>query len=162
MQGNFTLAAETATDLLMLRPFTQPGPSPATKTTRAPRSQKRKRKAVLVGAHLFFCISWGHKIVLRLPPNLLCGLLSERILQIIAIPWQAFFFFLKGSEKSRGHKAIFIQWGLGVKIEEELCAGVLLIKGTNAFMSDLERMTQANGKSGKCRCNYTENHKTRT
>lgn len=71
-------------------------------------------------------------------------------------------FFLNGSENSRGHKAIFIQWGLGVKTEKELCAGILLIKGTNAFVSNLERMTQANGKSGKCRCNYTANHKTWT
>lgn len=53
MQGNFTLAAETATDFLTLRPFTQPGPSPATKITRASRSQKRKEKLYCSG-HIFF------------------------------------------------------------------------------------------------------------
>ena len=159
MQDDFTPAAEAATDFLTFRPSLQPGPGLATKITGAPRSQDRKEKLYCFG-HIFFSFVF-HEVTNSSRAFSPSWLSFAEDITNDSDSMTGILFSLNGSENSRGHKAIFIQWRLGVKIEEELCTGVLT-KGANAFMSNPERMTQANRKSGKCRCNYTENHKTWT
>lgn len=57
---------------------------------------------------------------------------------------------------------LFLFTGAWASVRQNCWAGVLPIKATNAFISPLERMKPAHGKSGRSRCNYTENHKTQT
>lgn len=125
-------------DFLLLRATTPPGPSPVTKI-RARRSphRTRKKRCIVVSIYSF----------------LLCLMRSLTVLEVFPVAcfqrrhcrwwWfrdRPFFWMVQSTLEDT---AVFMPWAWELQQTKSCGAGVLLIKGTNAFVSDLERMTDS-------------------